>query len=205
MSNVKNMRDYEQDLVDPHDNPVDLTAYLDILVRYRWTFLSIVLTGVVIGLIYAMVAKPVYRADILVQVEEPNPASGATKMAASVSPVFDVKPAAAAEIELLRSRMVVGKAVDSLQLNLVASPRYFPGIGSAVAGFNRELSKPGLFGMGGSWAASHGAANRSRWRGSKFRRPWTAARYWSRRWATTSTVCRSPATMPRARACWARR
>lgn len=155
MSNVKNMRDYEQaDVVDPHDNPVDLTAYLDILVRYRWTFLSIVLTGLVIGLVYAMVAKPVYRADILVQVEEPNPTSGATKMAASVSPVFDVKPAAAAEIELLRSRMVVGKAVDSLQLNLMASPRYFPVIGSAVAGFNRELSKPGLFGMGGfAWGS----------------------------------------------------
>ena len=155
MSNVKNIRDYEQaDLADPHDNPVDLTAYLDILVRYRWTFLSLVLTGLVVGLIYAMVAKPVYRADILVQVEEPNPASGATKVAATVSPIFDVKPAASAEIELLRSRMVVGKAVDSLQLNVVAAPRYFPVIGSAVSRLNRELSTPGLFGMGGfAWGS----------------------------------------------------
>ena len=156
MNNIKNMRDYEEpDVVDQNDNAMDLTAYLDVLVRYRWTFLGVAATVLVMGLIYALIAQPVYRADILVQVEEQNSAGGnANKLMASVAPVFDAKPAASAEVELLQSRMVVGKAVDSLELDILATPRYFPLIGQAIAGFNHELSQPGLLGWGGfAWGS----------------------------------------------------
>ena len=68
--------------------------------------------------------------------------------------LFRSKPAASAEIELLRSRMVVGKAVDTLRLDVEAVPRYLPLIGASIASYNRELSNPGLFGFGGyAWGS----------------------------------------------------
>lgn len=149
MSNVRSFRDHGPDTWEEADKPIDMTSYLDVLIRYRWTFFIVAASIVGIGLLYAFLATPVYRADIMVQVEETNPGNNASKLAASISPVFDVKPAATAEIELLRSRMVVGKAVDTLRLDIEASPRYFPMIGAAIASYNPELSKPGLFGFGG--------------------------------------------------------
>jgi len=88
---------------------------------------------------------------MLVQVEEKNSngSNPSGKSDAGVTPVFDVKPAPSAEIELLRSRMVVGKAVDALHLDIEASPRYFPVLGRSIARASRELSRPGLFGRGG--------------------------------------------------------
>ncbi|WP_439672249.1 Tyrosine-protein kinase [Cupriavidus necator] len=155
MSNIKNLRDYESETPERNDTTVDLTSYVDVLVRYRWTFLTIAGLVIVAGMLYAILSKPVFRADILVQVEEQNSASSsASKLAATISPVFDVKPAASAEIELLRSRMVVGRAVDTLRLYVVATPRYFPVVGRAIASFNRELSSPGVLGWGGfAWGS----------------------------------------------------
>lgn len=146
--------------VDEREPAVDITAYLDLLARYRRTFLSVAGLVIGIGIVYAFLAKPVYRADMTVQVEESN-GNAIGKLAASVSPAFDVKLAASAEIELLRSRMVVGKAVDELSLPIEATPRYFPVIGAAIANFNPELSRPGLFGWGGfAWGHESIAVSR---------------------------------------------
>ncbi|MFS8977852.1 polysaccharide biosynthesis tyrosine autokinase [Cupriavidus necator] len=144
-----NMHNNVPDARDEGGKPVDLSGYVDVLVRYRWTFLAVAGMVICVGMVYAFLAKPVYRTDIMVQVEETNGNAGAGRLAASISPVFEVKPAATAEIELLRSRMVVGKAVDNLRLDIEAAARYFPLIGRAIAGFNPDLSTPGLFGWGG--------------------------------------------------------
>ncbi|WP_439686853.1 Tyrosine-protein kinase [Cupriavidus oxalaticus] len=146
---VVSVRDDGPDSGAEGDKPVDLTAYVDVLVRYRWTFLSVAALVFCVGLVYAFFAKPVYRADMMVQVEESNSNVNAGKLAAAISPALDVKPTASGEIELLRSRMVVGKAVDNLRLDIEAAPRYFPVVGQSIASLNHELSKPGLLGWGG--------------------------------------------------------
>ncbi|QEZ44068.1 polysaccharide biosynthesis tyrosine autokinase [Cupriavidus oxalaticus] len=128
---------------------IDVTAYMDILMRYRWTFLATVALVVGAGLVYAFLARPVYRSDVVVQVEESNSTANGSRLTANNSPAFDLKPTASAEAELLRSRMVVGRAVDSLRLDIEAMPNYFPLMGAALASFNPELSNPGLFGWGG--------------------------------------------------------
>lgn len=138
------------DNVDEEDTAVvDLTAYVDVLVRYRRTFLAVAGLVICVGLLYALLAKPAYRADMIVQVEDSSGGNTPNKLSAGLSTVFDVKPAPSAEIELLRSRMVVGKAVDDLRLLIEATPKYLPLIGASIASFNPELSTPGLFGMGG--------------------------------------------------------
>lgn len=146
--NINQARHRHADNTDDREGVVDLTSWIDVLAKYRWTFVLVAGLITLLGIVYAFMARPVYRADIVVQVEE-SATSPASKLAASVSPVFDVKPAASAEIELLQSRMVVGKAVDTLNLDIEAAPRYFPLIGRAIAGLNPELSRPGLLGWGG--------------------------------------------------------
>ena len=153
--NSNNIRSTHAERADDRDGMVDLTSWFDVLARYRWTFLTVAGLVIALGAIYALIARPVYRADIMVQVEESTNTTAATnRVAAQISPVIDVKSAASAEIELLQSRMVVGRAVDNLMLNVEASPRYFPVIGRAIAQNNSELSRPGLFGWGGfAWGS----------------------------------------------------
>jgi len=144
------IRDEAPDSQGDSPRQLDLTAYLDVLLRFRWTFVIAASVCIVIGLLYAMLATPVYRTDIMIQVEEAaGGGASQNRLSAGVAPVLDVKSSSSAEIELLRSRMVVGKAIDTLHLDVEASPQYFPLIGRLIARYNRELSKPGLFGWGG--------------------------------------------------------
>ncbi|NOV26776.1 polysaccharide biosynthesis tyrosine autokinase [Cupriavidus necator] len=135
----------------PPEDELDLVRYLDVLLASRWLIASIAGVVLALGVAYAFLARPVYRADILVQVED-NPNS-ANSLLGDVSSLFDVKALATAEIEILRSRMVVSKAVDNLRLYISAKPNYFPFVGASMAASAKGLSEPGLFGFGGfAWA-----------------------------------------------------
>jgi tyrosine-protein kinase Etk/Wzc len=104
---------------------------LDTLYEGRKTIVIIAALFTLVGLVYAMLARPVYQADMLIHVEDSD---GATKNAlADLSAMFAVKTAASAEIEVLRSRMVVSRAVEATQLYINASPRYFPVVGRWIA------------------------------------------------------------------------
>lgn len=129
------------------EDQIDLVHYLDVLVANRWLIASAAAIVMLLGVSYALLARPIYQADILVQVED-NPNS-AKSLLGDVSALFDVKTEATAEIEILRSRLVVGKAVDNLQLYISARPKYFPLIGGWMAARSQRLSSPGLFGVGG--------------------------------------------------------
>jgi tyrosine-protein kinase Etk/Wzc len=131
-----NQRDYLLD--GPHDAGLPpppegghLAGVLDTLYQSRKTILVIVLLVTLAGVAYAMLARAVYQADILIQVEDnPNDAKNAL---ASISSMFAQKTDASAEIEVLRSRMVVSRAVETMQLYIKAVPRYFPVIGRWIA------------------------------------------------------------------------
>jgi len=132
----------------PQDDEINLVHYLDVLVANRWMIAAITLVVMLLGAAYAFLARPVYQADILVQVEDTP--GDAKSLLGDVSSLFDVKTQAAAEIEILKSRMVVGQAVENLQLYIDAKPRYFPLVGGWVSRRAKGLSsQPGLFGLGG--------------------------------------------------------
>jgi tyrosine-protein kinase Etk/Wzc len=133
-------------------NDVDLVRYLDVVLANRWLVLAIAGIVLALGVAYSFIAPPVYQSDILVQVEQESP-SNTKSLLGDVSSLFDVKTEATAQIEVLRSRMVVGNAVDNLKLYISADPKRFPLIGNWVARWNKGLYKPGLLGFGGyAWA-----------------------------------------------------
>ncbi|WP_244103863.1 polysaccharide biosynthesis tyrosine autokinase [Burkholderia ambifaria] len=131
---------------DPGDEP-ELVRYVDLLLTNRWLVAGIAAAVFAAGAAYALLARPIYASNLLIQVEDST--GGADSLLGSVSSLFDGKIQAAAEIEILQSRMVVGHAVKNLRLYIDAAPKRFPLIGKAIAARAHGLSRPGLFGFGG--------------------------------------------------------
>ena len=137
---------------DPHE--IDLKGYINIVYDGRWLIGAVTLLVTMMAIIYALIASPVYEANLMIHVEEESP-NASKNILSEVSSLFETKKAAIAEMELLRSRMVISHAVDNLQLYIDVRPKYFPVVGFWFANRNAtELSEPGVFGRGGFvWGA----------------------------------------------------
>ncbi|WP_273703896.1 polysaccharide biosynthesis tyrosine autokinase [Candidatus Accumulibacter vicinus] len=107
-----------------------LGEIIAVLIDYRWLIATISLLAVAIGLAWLLVVKPVYRADGLLQVEEKSSGVGSLK---ALQPLLGDDTTVSAEIEILSSRMVLGRVVAKLKLDIIAKPRTLPLLGSAVA------------------------------------------------------------------------
>lgn len=126
----------------------ELSSYLNVILDNRWLIASITLAVLLLGAAYAFLAKPVYEATMLIHVEENTPRE-AKNILGEMGTMFETKTAASAETELVRSRLVVSRAIDNLRLYINARPKYFPFIGKWISENNTKLSNPGLFGYGG--------------------------------------------------------
>ncbi len=130
------------------EGQTDLSAYLDTLFENRWLIIIITLSIGMAGMLYAFMARPVYEANLLVHVEEKGQREPKNILGEAGS-MIDIKTPAAAEIELLRSRMVVAKAIDQLRLYIHAEPVYFPLLGNWLAGLDLADAVAWLRGLGG--------------------------------------------------------
>jgi tyrosine-protein kinase Etk/Wzc len=129
------------------DDEINLLEYWDIVVDSRWLIAAVTALAVTIGGAYAFLAKPVYESNLLIQVEDAK--SGAAGLLGDAASFFDVKTPATAEIEIIRSRMVIGQAVDNTLLYIDARPRYLPVVGDWMARRAKTLSDAGIAGIGG--------------------------------------------------------
>lgn len=136
------------------DDEVDLAYILDVLSENRMLIVIVVTLFVLLGGLYAFLSRPIYKSNIMVQIEDNPDASAARSMLSDLSSVFDVKSSADAEIQILGSRYVVSRTVDALKLYITAKPRRAPVIGGWIARRNHGLSHPGILGLGGfAWGA----------------------------------------------------
>lgn len=113
------------------EDNIDLLALLGILLDGKWIIFGATLLLAVIGVSYAILATPIYQANALVQIEEKS--GGGLAATGELSEMLGGTSRAITEIELLKSRSVIGQAVDNLQLTTVVEPNYFPVIGEWVA------------------------------------------------------------------------
>jgi tyrosine-protein kinase Etk/Wzc len=130
-----------------NEDEIDLLGLLDVLLEAKWLVAGVTAAAVLLGGSYAFLSRPVYQANTLLQVEDSQ--AGAAGALGEASSLFNIKSPASAEIELLRSRLVVGKAVDDLQLHITAEPKRFPLLGGWLASRATDLSAPGFLGMAG--------------------------------------------------------
>ena len=111
------------------DNRIDLAGIMR--TAYDHKALIIAITGLftVLGVLYALIATPIYQATAMIQIEPKRPPLPAYRK----YPRPDSVSQAVTEISLLKSRAVLGKAVEELKLYIVAKPRQFPLIGGYMA------------------------------------------------------------------------
>lgn len=125
----------------------DFGHYLEVLVANKWLIAFVTLVVFLGGVVYAFLQRPVYESNLVIQVEGPdNTGKG---VLSDVGGLFDVKTPGSAEMEIIRSRMIAGKVVEAIKLDVVAGPRYVPYIGGWLARRASGLSDPGFLGFGG--------------------------------------------------------
>ncbi|RZL88617.1 MAG: polysaccharide biosynthesis tyrosine autokinase [Variovorax sp.] len=126
------------------DDELDLGRYIDVLLVNKWLIAAITVVVFLIGAVYALMERPVYESTTVIQVEDTDASRGALGEA---SGLIDVKTPASAEVEIIRSRIVVGPTVDALKLYIGSGPRYVPYIGGWLARRSNGLSDPGFLGF----------------------------------------------------------
>ena len=103
-----------------------------VVMEYRWLIAAITALSILLGGAYLFVAKPVYKADALLQVEEKG-GGGMSAALKDLQPLLGDSTTVSAEQEILTSRMVLGHVINRLKLDIEVQPKTFPIIGSAIA------------------------------------------------------------------------
>ncbi|WP_312975344.1 polysaccharide biosynthesis tyrosine autokinase [Stutzerimonas nitrititolerans] len=111
------------------DKDIDLAHLFDTFINNRLLILAITGFFTALGIAYALLATPVYMASAMIQIE---PKNGLPSLSDVVNATPAVSPAQT-EISLLKSRSVVGGAVENLNLDINIQPHYFPLIGGFMA------------------------------------------------------------------------
>lgn len=112
------------------NDEIDLGRLIGELIDHRKLIISITTLSTLIALIYAIFVTPIFQADALVQIEQKQ----GNAILNSLSQVLpDSQPQSAPEIALLQSRMILGKTVNDLNLQINVQRKYFPLIGRGYA------------------------------------------------------------------------
>ena len=127
---------------------INLLELLDVLLDSRWLIAVITAVAVALGAAYTFLSTPIYEANSLIQVEQAK-ASNATGALGDAGQLFEIQSSTAAEMEILRSRLVVGQSVQNLHLDLSVTPKYLPVVGRWLARRATQPSDPGFLGMNG--------------------------------------------------------
>lgn len=123
---------------DPiEDDEIDLMDLFGRLWAGKFTIAAFVFSGAVIGLFLALNTPPTYQAQGTIQLEEN---AGQLGLPQGIADLSGSSPRAATEVEILKSGMVVGRAVSRLNLDWSATPLPAPFIGHLLA--TRDLPLP---------------------------------------------------------------
>ncbi len=113
---------------------ISLRDYADLLLEGKRTILTSLLFFLTAAALYLLLVPPTYKADALLRIDKNKalltaPLRGEDNKAAGEAE----NPRAQREVEILRSRSVIGKVVSDLGLAVEVSPVYFPVIGESLA------------------------------------------------------------------------
>ncbi|MEC8011614.1 MAG: polysaccharide biosynthesis tyrosine autokinase [Pseudomonadota bacterium] len=127
---------YQEEVQQQHEAPVeyaqvDLREHIAVLAEHKKPIGFLALAGFCIAAIYGFLATPEYSANALVQVEDEKQTSLSALQ--DISSMFEGKNSIETEIQIIKSRMVLGHTAEELNLNIQVEPHYFPYIGRMMA------------------------------------------------------------------------
>lgn len=99
----------------------DLGEYIKELIKNWAIMVPCLLLSGIIGVFVALWIRPVYQVDALLQIESKN--SKTAGLMGSLGSLFATSSPAETEMELIKSRQVVGSAVEKMHLDLIAIPQ----------------------------------------------------------------------------------
>ncbi len=125
-----------------HD--IDIMVFVGAIIDRKYFVIIVTLLFMVVGMVYARYIQPIYQVNSLLQVESTG--SNVPGLA-EVGGMFESQSNSTAEIELLKSRSVIGEAVAALNLDIIARPKLFPYIGERAfrtfsATENNQFAEP---------------------------------------------------------------
>jgi tyrosine-protein kinase Etk/Wzc len=129
-----------------------IARYLATLFDRRWLILKVTLVTMLLGGMYALVARPVFEASMLIHVEEPS-TKESKNILGEMATLFEVKTTTPSEMELLRSRLVIARAIEDLHLFIEVHPFYMPVVGRWLAEHSRQTPLGALLGTDAGEAA----------------------------------------------------
>lgn len=111
-------------------NEIDLGRILGEFIDHRKLIVSITALCTLFAIIYALFATPIYQADSTIQVEQKQ----ANAILSNISDMLpNSQPQSAPEIALIKSRMILGRTVDDLNLQTRVKEKFFPLFGRGWA------------------------------------------------------------------------
>ncbi|HDM8132717.1 polysaccharide biosynthesis tyrosine autokinase [Vibrio harveyi] len=119
----------------PTDDEIDLGKLFGILIDAKWFIIGITLLFATIGIVVALLSTPIYKADALIQIEQKS-SGGISAMVGDMGELFAAESSATTEIEIIKSRMILGDTVDKFNLTTIATPDYLPFVGKGLARIN---------------------------------------------------------------------
>ena len=103
-------------------HPITMLEFLSLLWRKKTIIVFFMFVAVLLGTSYAMWVRPQFTSDVLLQVNTKGASSKSTKALGEMGAVLDLASPADAEIELIKSRMVLTYVTAKEHLHLKAIP-----------------------------------------------------------------------------------
>ncbi len=114
---------------------IDIGRLVGTVIEAKWWVAGITAVFAAAAIVYAIFATPIYSADALVRIEQ----NQGSALVQDISNALTSKPPASeAEIQMITSRLVLGKTVDDLDLDIAVSKNTFPILG---AGWDRLMGR----------------------------------------------------------------
>lgn len=120
---------------------IDLSQLVHTIWRGKFLVAGCGLIALIFGLFSALSTPPTYQADALLQLEE---RSGQLALPSAMQDLMDNSPQSATEMEVLRSRMVLGQVVADLNLDWRVAPAKAPIIGEILARYSLPVPDIGF-------------------------------------------------------------
>lgn len=111
------------------NDEIDLGRLFGELIDYRKLIIAVTAGVTALAVLYVLLATPIYQANALVQVEQKQGNAILNNLSQMIS---GGQPQSEPEIALLRSRMILGKTVDDLNLQAQVEQKHFPILGRGL-------------------------------------------------------------------------
>ncbi|MEQ6341798.1 MAG: polysaccharide biosynthesis tyrosine autokinase [Gammaproteobacteria bacterium] len=116
--------------MDEGDDVISLGEMIATALEYKWLMLAVTGLAVILGAGWLFISTPIYQADALLQIEGQKGVSALKEL----QPLMEEdSTSVSSQLEIIKSRMILGRVVDNLKLDIVATPAHMPVMGAAMA------------------------------------------------------------------------